>query len=413
MVKKRLLVLTPRFPYPEIGGDRTRILHICRALSAHFQLTLLSLCETKEEMSYQPQDGLFSTIERIHLPRWRSCLNTAMAIPGGRPLQLAYYESEKFRNTVKSLFPQHDMALAHLIRTGQYIEDLPGCRILEMTDAISMNYKRMRQLIGSYNWKKLVYLVEQNRLNAYERRTIRKFDRVWLTSDADREYLDSANEWPIDVIPNGTDIEVLPFRPPALDAGTIVFIGNMLTLQNEDACHYFIQNILPRVRAQANVVFRIVGNAPEAVQRRFRGYSEVQMTGRIERIQDGVEGAFCSVCPVRAGAGIQNKVLEYLALGLPCVTSTVGLGGVKAQPGKELLVYHDPEEAARQILMLYSDPALRLKIAYAGRELVCREYEWQSVYQRLVDSSLRSQGRDGEASEGDSSGRSLRKAPLV
>jgi hypothetical protein len=65
MVKKRLLVLTPRFPYPAIGGDRIRILHICQALSSHFEITLLSLCETREEMNFQPQDDLFSSIEFI------------------------------------------------------------------------------------------------------------------------------------------------------------------------------------------------------------------------------------------------------------------------------------------------------------------------------------------------------------
>jgi hypothetical protein len=110
-------------------------------------------------MNFQPQDDLFSSIERVHLPRWRSYLSTALAIPGTRPLQLAYFESEKFRKTLNALLPQNDIVLAHLIRVGQYIEDLPGLRILEMTDAISMNYLRMQQLSGSYNWKRLVYLI--------------------------------------------------------------------------------------------------------------------------------------------------------------------------------------------------------------------------------------------------------------
>jgi len=214
MLKGRLLVLTPRFPYPTIGGDRIRILHLCRALSREFELTLLSICETREEMRIEPHDGLFKHIWRVHLPRWRSYLNTLCALPGSRPLQLAYYDCAQFRERVEILLPYHDAVVAHLIRTGQYVLDSPIPRILEMTDAISMNYLRMRQTNGHHSLKKLVYRVEQERLQHYETAVVKQFDRVWLTSHADRRFLDPAEECGIDVIPNGTDLEKFPFRPP-------------------------------------------------------------------------------------------------------------------------------------------------------------------------------------------------------
>src|SRR6266702_8639153 len=388
MVKKRLLVLTPRLPYPTVGGDRVRILHLCRALSSQFELTLLSLCETRNEMHLPIQDSLFSTIVRVYLPRWWSYLNTALSLPTARPLQLAYYESAEFRSKINSLLPEHDLVLAQLVRTGQYIENWPGPKFLEMTDAISMSYLRDRELSGIYNWKKLLYHVEQHRLMTYECSTVQRFDRVWLTSRVDREFLDPHNRCAIDVIPNGADLKMLTFRPPAKDANVIVFVANMASLQNQDACHYFIRNILPAVKAEANIVFRIVGNAPESVQKKFMKYPGVLMTGRIERIQDGVAGAFCGVCPVRGGAGIQSKILEYFAMGLPCVSSMAGLSGVDAQPGRDLMAYRHPDEAARQILLLYSDPALRMKIAVAANALVRRKYDWKSAYKSFVDSCV-------------------------
>ncbi len=389
MLKNRVLVLTPRFPYPPIGGDRLRIMHLCRALSTHFELTLLSLCETQEEMRYQPSDSLFREVHKVHLPRWRSFLNTALALPGSRPLQLAYYESPVFRQRLKELAAQHDLVLAHLIRTGQYVEHLDVPRILEMTDAISMNYERVKATKGNRDWKRLVYAFEQKRLQPYEMSTIERFDRVWLTSHTDREFLSAQHGGFIDVIPNGTDVDRLPYAPPGRSGNAIIFIGNMTTLQNQDACESFIREVLPLVRAQApTVVFRIVGSAPDSVKRKFSRYEGVELTGRLEHIYDGVECAFCGVCPVRAGAGIQNKVLEYLALGLPCVTTPVGLGGVEARDGVEVLVYRDPQQAARQVLDLHTNTSLRLKIAEAGRALVEERYDWQTLYPRFVASCL-------------------------
>jgi glycosyltransferase involved in cell wall biosynthesis len=398
MLKPRLLVLTPRFPYPAIGGDRLRILHICRALKARYTLTLLSLCETRDEMRFVPRDGLFRAIHRVHLPRWRSWLNTLGALPGTRPLQLAYYQSEEFREAVRELAARNDMVLAHLVRTGHYIADGdagPGIpRILEMTDAISMNYGRVCTSPGAAGWKRFVYRVEQKRLERYERDVVRNFERVWLASDTDRQFLDAKGNSRIDVIPNGVDLRALPYRSPSAGGDVIVFIGNMVTLQNQDACLWFIREVLPQVRAAAamtagaRVRFRIVGNAPAAVRRRFGRFEGVELTGRIEHIRDGVDGAFCGVCPLRAAAGIQNKVLEYLALGLPCITSPLGLGGIDARPGREVLEYRDADDAARQVLRLHSDQALRTRLAEMGRALVERHYDWDAVYAGFVRSAM-------------------------
>jgi glycosyltransferase involved in cell wall biosynthesis len=146
-----------------------------------------------------------------------------------------------------------------------------------------------------------------------------------------------------------------------------------------------------------------VGNAPPAVRRQFDAYENVVLTGRIEHIRDGMVDAFCAVCPLRAAAGIQNKMLEYFALGLPCVTSQLGLGGVEARQGEEVLVFQNASEAAEQILALHGDRAMRMKLAHAARRLVESRYQWAGLYEAFrisaenvrANANRRTDGKDG------------------
>lgn len=98
---KKILIITPRYPYPTIGGDRLRIVEVCKELSKYYSLTLISLCESKDELfSPLPEDKVFKKVYRVYLPKWKSIINTALNILGKKPLQVSYYKSNKLRKKI-------------------------------------------------------------------------------------------------------------------------------------------------------------------------------------------------------------------------------------------------------------------------------------------------------------------------
>lgn len=379
---KKILILTPRWPYPPFGGDKLFVSHVARALRGH-SLTLLSLCSTREEMDREPEQGIFAEVHKVYLPKRRSYLNALAALPGSRPLQLAYYASREYQRKVDELAPRHDAMLAHLIRTGQYIarrnDGVP--RVLLMADAISMTYQRMAKLPRSFSLWPLLYHTEIRRLEACERRLPREFDQTWLHSDVDCQFL-GLEPSRIRIVPMGVDLEDFPFRPSSR-GDVVAFIGNMSSSMNLDACRHFICDMLPNLRSKTGIRFRIIGSCPPSVKSELERYPGVEVTGRVDRIVDAIDGAFCGVCPLRGGAGIQNKILNYLALGLPCVTSEIGLEGLRAKVGRDLLLYKSVDEAVGMILALHNDAQLRFDLAGNGRRFVEGEHDWSTVYGRI------------------------------
>ena len=387
MAKKRLLVLTPRFPYPVIGGDRLRIYEVCKVLSRYFRLTLLSLCETQEEMRlHVPADGVFNRVERVWLPQWRSYLNVIKALPGKEPLQIAYYKSREFQVAVDRLLGHHDGALAHLIRVGQYLRGSESPKVLEMTDAISLNYNRVRRKDGKTGFRGLIYRLEADRLLMYEREIVQDFDTAVLVSHIDRNFLfgDKLSDKVL-VCSNGVDLHAFPYRWPRNQGRVIAFIGNMSSVQNLDACLYFASEVLPLIRRRTRMIFRVVGRISEKDAKSLRAYEGVEVTGSVRNIADAVADARVGVCPVRIGAGVQNKVLEYMALGLPTITSKIGLEGFDALPGRDLLVANSPEEYAAKVLQLFDNLPLAEGLSRSGRAYVEQNHLWTAQLRPLVE----------------------------
>jgi glycosyltransferase involved in cell wall biosynthesis len=186
----------------------------------------------------------------------------------------------------------------------------------------------------------------------------------------------------VKILPVGVDLNEFPFSP-AVTGDVIAFIGNMSFSLNVDACRSFLKEIFPELRSRGRLRFRVIGECPESVRRELERLPSVEVTGRVHRIADAAEGAFCGICPVRGGAGIQTKILNYFALGLPCVTSPVGLEGLDAIDGRDLLVYHEPQIAVEMILRLHKDPLLREELARNARMLVETTYDYPVIYRSI------------------------------
>ncbi|RQZ66079.1 glycosyltransferase [Burkholderia sp. Bp9004] len=397
--KKKLLVLTPRFPYPVIGGDKLRIYHLCRVLSRQYSLTLLSMCDSEEEMHASlPNDGVFDRVERVFLPRRRSYLNTLLALPTRTPLQVAYYRSRAFAAAVARLLPSHDGAFVHLVRCAEYVRKSDKPRVLEMTDAISLNYSRVKQLKRTRGLKSRVFGIEAKRLLDYERAIVDDFDLSVLVSRTDRDYLfpgESGKK--VMVCSNGVDLSGLPYTPPSMASRVLIFVGDMRTVQNQDMCHYFAEAVLPLLRKRADYRFRIVGSITPRLAEQFRAYDGVEVTGRVASVAQASSGGVIGVCPMRIGAGVQNKILEYMALGLPVVTTSLGHEGLGAIGGRDLLIADTPEAFVERIEWLVAHPSAAVEMTEHARQFVEREHGWDEMTRVLVEriAGLLARGKSG------------------
>lgn len=378
----RILVLTPRFPYPLYAGDLLRIYRLCESLQDSFSLTLLSICQTRAEMEAPlPEGSPFAEVHRVYLPKWRSYLNTLWALVTGRSMQLAYYSSSAYAQALSRLQDGHGFMLCHLARMAPFADHFSGTKVLELTDFIPQTYARSNALQGkSLSLRRLIYTLERDRVERAQNCLAPKFDLITFVSDVDRAmFLESSGILPgkVATFGNGVSLHERPFRQGRCGK-TLAFIGSLKAMPNADAVSHFITRVMPIIhRSQPDVKLRVVG----AVDKKFKAdheSSHVQFTGSVPDLAHSVEECVLGICPVRIGAGVQNKMLDYMALGLPAVTTPIGAEGLKNPGGgAAFLVADGDNEFATTIVSLLNDMPLRKQLAQTGRHLMEAAYSWE------------------------------------
>ncbi len=387
----RLLALTPRLPYPPLGGDKLRALELLTRLSARHEVQLVSFVESEAEWEHARElarrhPGI--SVETVVLTPWQSRLLALRGVASSLPLQVHYYRSARMRALVERKLAEtrYDGVYVHLLRMAQYVERARGqCRVLDMTDAVSMLYERARRM--RRDWLRPFNALEVGRLRRYELRLVREFERTTLVSEVDRDWL-VANGAPAErlaLVYLGVDRGYFAPRASGYEPRRVVFVGNLRSFPNSDAAQFLVREIFPLIRAQEqDARVDIVGVNPPRALRALSGSAGVTVTGAVDDVRPYVERAAVSLCPVRAAGGVQFKILEALALGVPVVTSPEGFEGLGARGEEDgVCVARGAAEFARLSLALMCDGARRRELGARGARFIAERYDWERQVDRL------------------------------
>ncbi len=408
----KILFLCHRLPYPPKRGGKIRPFNMIRHLGRNHEVTVATLARTAGEQAEGRE--LEQHCHELHvarIPAYAAWGRFALHALTGYPSTFGYFYSPELARTVSRLLDtkHFDAILVHCSSMGPYVASHRGCRrIMDFGDADS---EKWFEYSRTAPWPlSLAFHLEGRKVRSYERRLGAQFDACSVNAPRERDVLSAYVPTPIHVIPNGVDLEY--FRARREPSGTyvphrLIFTGNMSYRPNVDAVGHLVANILPRVRAEVpDVELHIVGMDPTPAVRKLGDGARVVVTGRVDDVRPYFEDAAVAVVPLRVARGLQNKVLEAMAMRVPVVASEAAYQGITAVPGRDLMVAGDPEAFGGAVVRLLREPAVRERYAAAGRACVEENHNWSALLPRLEElvtaplplgSATASAGRDGGA----------------
>jgi glycosyltransferase involved in cell wall biosynthesis len=205
-----------------------------------------------------------------------------------------------------------------------------------------------------------------------------------MVSPLDRDYMLSIDDKiPMSIVPMGVDLEY--YQPSHEEYGpNLLFTGSIRYFPNRDAVLYFYNEILPLIKsAVPDVKLYVVGNRPPKRISNLTSGGDIVVTGRVEDVRPYFAKSAVFVCPLRSGSGMQTKILEAMAMGVPVVTTSMGFEAIEATAGKDIIVADNARKFAQEVIRLLKDKELRQEVARNARKLVEGKYGWPSVVRRL------------------------------
>lgn len=397
-------------PYPP-SRIRVRSFELLRALAKRgHTITLATLWTTPEECEdLEILRALGIHIVDFRLPTLRSLANAFFTLPTPMPLQANYCWHPQFAKQLLDLVQSTHADAVHVehLRAARYaaylhaaladISNAPPV-MWDSVDCITHLFRQAATQSRSYK-SRLITQLELGRTSRYEGWLVEQFPHTLVTSATDKRALEELaapshltihnGEARVQIVPNGVDTEYFTPSAEARQPATIVLTGKMSYHANIAAAQHLVREIMPLVWQQrTDVQVWIVGKDPTSAVLDLAKFSapetgNVQVMGTVPDMRTYLRQATLAVAPVLYGAGVQNKVLEAMACGIPTIASPQAVSALEAEIGKAVIVGKNPQEFASAILDLLASPEKQAQLSQAGRAYVEQNHTWSSSARRL------------------------------
>lgn len=386
----RILYLVHRVPYPPNRGDRIRSYHLLRYLAERAEVHLATLADEPT-----PSDTITElnrlcaavAIEPLGTTRW---LRAAASLARGRSATEGLFQSAALRSTIRewSRRKPFDAVVVFCSSMMQYasLNELSGLPIVvDLVDVDSQkfhDYARVRR--GPKRW---LYQLEGRRLRALEQSLPTRVKAVSLVSEAEADIYRSfcPNDRTL-AIPNGVDLAYFQPRDPSSRRPRCVFVGALDYPPNIEGIRWFCREAWPRIRRQCpQATLAVVGRNPDPAVRQLASLPGVEIHGSVPDIRPHLADACVTVAPLQIARGVQNKVLEAMAMARPVIASPGAAEGLAVVAGTDLLIASTAEEWASAVCDTLDDTRRQQALGAAGRRFVESRHDWGSCLGRFAE----------------------------
>lgn len=403
-MRKRVLFLTSRFPYPPVSGERVRGYQLVRLLSQEFSVTTVALDpgDPATVAAFQQATGC-ARVELVRQSRLEQLGGALAALFQGAPLQVGYFRSAAMRAAISRLARDHDAVIFHLIRRSEDWALARGTpRVLEMCDCISENFRQTASHgspLSPWTW---VSALEARRAGAFEAATLAHFDLVSIHTHLDAQRVGIPDSKLL-VSTQGVELARYAFVPPAQRTGAgIALVGKMDFYPNRHAAFWFARNVLPLLPEPLHL--ELIGECPPRLRAQFNSLPRVHATGRVPSVAEASSDCFAAVAPMQVATGVQNKVLEYFAMGLPAVISASVAGGLLPAARGSYVSAGPASEWAAALVDIRQRPGHHDRMARTARAYVEANHDWEAIgreYRAALAGVIDGCARAGRAPAGD------------
>jgi sugar transferase (PEP-CTERM/EpsH1 system associated) len=380
----KIFVLLSRIPYRLEKGDKLRAWHQIKELSKNHEIYLACLNDSKIHPEAESKlKEICKEVRFFSLNKIGIGARLFAGIFTKTPFQVHYFHSKfidkKIKKYINEIQPDH--IYAQLIRVSEYVKNIHHIpKTLDYMDALSKGMER--RISKSSGILKFFLKKESKRLLEYENLIFDYFENKTIISEQDRALIYHPDQKKIVIISNGVDTDYFSPQKKELNFD-LLFNGNMSYPPNIDCVHFIAEKILPIVLKKFPETKFMISGANPVNSVLSLANKNIHVSGWMDDIREAYWSSKIFIAPMQIGTGLQNKLLEAMAIGIPCVTTELANNALGATANEQILIGNTPEEIAHQIERLLTEPDLVIKISSNGRTFVTENYNWKTVSEKL------------------------------